>query len=71
MPIIFQNGPDLTAEDAMKSRALKALEASDSTVLRCVESGTAVPQAWADYREALREIVRTGAGEMPVRPDWP
>ena len=70
MPMIFQNGPELTAEDVVKSEAREALEASDITVLRCVERGIAVPQAWAAYREALREVVRTGAGELPARPDW-
>lgn len=55
----------------VSSVARAALEASDVTVLRCVERGIAVPEAWADYREALREIVRDGKGEMPTRPDWP
>lgn len=53
------------------SPARDALAASDITVLRCVEQGVAVPEAWVVYREALREVVRTGEGPLPERPDWP
>lgn len=55
----------------LRGQARAALEASDVTVLRCVERGIAVPEAWADYRGALRQIIRDGDGEMPTRPDWP
>ncbi|WP_426041314.1 hypothetical protein [Brevundimonas sp. TWP2-3-4b1] len=48
-----------------------ALTASDVTILRCVERGIAVPEAWADYRQALRDVVRLGEGPLPTRPDWP
>lgn len=54
-----------------RNEALQALAASDITVLRCVEVGAALPLDWIAYREALREVVRTGEGPLPTRPDWP
>lgn len=59
------------AQGALRDAARAALDASDVTILRCGERNMAVPQAWADYREALRAIVRDGAGVLPARPDWP
>ncbi|WP_426050614.1 hypothetical protein [Brevundimonas sp. SL161] len=53
------------------SPARQALDASDVTILRCVECGIAVPEAWADYRQALRDVVRLGEGPLPTRPAWP
>lgn len=54
-----------------RSEARVALAASDITVLRQVELGQALPQDWIDYREALRDVVRTGEGPVPARPDYP
>ncbi len=64
MPTLIEIGTD-------RDRARAALAASDVTLLRCVEQGQAVPEAWAAYREALREVVRTGEGPVPARPPWP
>ena len=63
--LIERPAPSLT------KRAQEALDASDITVLRCVEQGQAVPEAWATYRAALREVVRTGEGPLPGRPPYP
>lgn len=51
--------------------ARSALSASDVTILRCAERNELVPEAWADYRESLREVMRTGVGPLPDRPPYP
>lgn len=51
--------------------AQQALEKSDTTILRCMENMTAVPSAWATYRETLREIVASNIGPLPVQPSYP
>ncbi len=52
--------------------AQAALDASDRTLLRCLENGVAVPSAWAQYRTALRAIVAGGtATALPTRPAYP
>lgn len=60
---------------AMRENALVALQASDVTVLRCVENGVALPPEWAAYRRSLRAISGATAGDptrpMPVRPAYP
>lgn len=60
---------------ALQSDARSALAESDITVLRCAEAGVPVPQAWRDYRAALRLIVSSAAGDpdagLPPRPDYP
>lgn len=71
MPTAMIIRPALSAEEALREAARTALEASDVTILRCGERNIAVPEAWADYRDALRAIVRDGEGDLPVRPDWP
>lgn len=64
MPMVIEIGTE-------RDRARAALAASDVTLLRCLEEGIAVPEAWATYRAALREVVRTGDGPLPTRPPWP
>lgn len=58
-----------------QSRAKAALDASDSTILRCAENGVTVPAAWIKYRKDLRAIVsaKTGDGTqaLPPRPAFP
>lgn len=58
-----------------QSQAQAALDASDITMIRCVEHGVAVPAEWASYRGALRAIVRAASGDpgqpLPSRPEYP
>lgn len=60
---------------ALQMEALGALAESDITVLRCAEAGVPVPQAWRDYRAALRQIVSSDIGDpdpgLPERPAYP
>jgi len=68
-----------TAADAawasLKARAMAALNDSDTTVMRCYESGIALPDEWVKYRKALRAIVSASSGDgsqsLPARPDYP
>lgn len=58
-----------------QSQAQAALDASDITVLRCVEHGVTVPAEWATYRADLRAIVSASTGDatqpLPTRPAYP
>lgn len=58
-----------------QAQAKAALDASDITVLRCVEHGVAVPAEWATYRADLRAIVSASTGDatqpLPTRPAYP
>lgn len=58
-----------------QQEAALALARSDLTVLRCVEVGVQVPQAWATYRASLRAIVSAQSGDatqaLPLRPAYP
>ena len=60
---------------AYRALAQAALSESDKTVLRCYESGAAVPAPWVAYRKALRAIVGAASGDstvpLPTRPDYP
>ncbi|WP_374556013.1 hypothetical protein [Aquitalea pelogenes] len=59
----------------LQSQANTALLASDTTILRCYENAVAVPEEWANYRRALREIISTSIGDpaqtLPIRPAYP
>jgi hypothetical protein len=65
------NTPAPAPEPSPIEPARTALAASDLTVLRCVEAGVAVPEAWVAYRRALREVVAGLATTLPARPDYP
>lgn len=58
-----------------QAQAQGALDASDITMIRCVEHGVTVPAEWASYRGALRAIVRAASGDptqpLPSRPAYP
>ena len=56
----------------LRQPARLALEASDTTVVRCYSAGVTVPSEWQSYRVALRAIVAGGeASALPTRPDYP
>lgn len=55
----------------IKIKAMGMLHDSDRTVLRCLSVGVAVPAEWISYRAALRGIVSTGTGPLPVMPAYP
>lgn len=68
-PISFAGSPPDPEQIMVEARRL--LAESDVTVLRCYEAGEPVPQAWVDYRAALRLAVGTGEGPLPLRPEYP
>lgn len=51
--------------------ARSLLQASDVTVLRCVEAGVAVPAELTAYRRALRDVVDGRSNALPERPAYP
>ena len=58
----------------LNTQAKIALDASDVTMIRCVEAGVAVPAAWNSYRKELRAIA-TGkdatSTSLPTKPAYP
>lgn len=54
-----------------KGDAQTAIDASDLTMIRCVENGVTVPVAWQTYRASLRLIIKSGQGPLPGRPAYP
>lgn len=59
--------------EALAAAALTALQESDVIVLRCYESGVAVPEEWKDYRSELRSLVKKEAAKasLPTAPIEP
>lgn len=57
-----------TASIVLAARA--ALQASDRTILRCLEAGVPVPPDWIAYRVALRAVVSGRAIDLPACPDF-
>jgi hypothetical protein len=54
---------------AIRARRTALLVASDWVVTRAAETGAAVPQEWATYRQALRAI--TEQPGFPTDVVWP
>ncbi|BCF96645.1 hypothetical protein PPGU19_012140 [Paraburkholderia sp. PGU19] len=58
-----------------QANAKALLDASDITVLRCIENGVTMPPEWATYRKSLRSIVGAASGNpgqpLPTRPQFP
>lgn len=69
--IIEIETPDPEPADDTVLRATVALTESDRTLLRCFEADISLPTEWKDYRSALRKIIRSGSGTLPVRPPFP
>ncbi|WP_417585154.1 phage tail assembly chaperone [Pelagibacterium sp.] len=53
----------------LRSARNQRLTASDWVILRNLETSEPVPQAWLDYRQALRDLPDNTID--PVDPDWP
>lgn len=52
--------------------AKAALVKSDIVILRCVEAGLSVPDAWVQYRKELRSFLRNPKEKgLPERPPYP
>ena len=61
-------------EAGIKNLIRQALISSDITLLRCMESGIALPVEWVNYRVALRSLLSSTLDEstvIPVRPPYP
>jgi len=69
--IVEVSTPDPAPADDTVLRATIALTESDRTLLRCFEADISLPTEWKDYRSALRKIIRSGSGTLPVRPPFP
>ena len=69
--IVEVETPDPEPADDTVLRATIALTESDRTLLRCFEADISLPTEWKDYRSALRKIIRSGSGTIPVRPPFP
>ena len=54
-----------------KAEAQAALDKSDLVALRCFKNGVLFPAEWATYCTALRAIVVSGVGPLPVQPAYP
>jgi hypothetical protein len=63
--------PDFAA--AIRAERDKLIAASDWLSIRASDTGVALPQEWADYRQALRDITQQEgfprSVEWPVSPD--
>lgn len=59
---------------AQKNASIE-LAKSDTTVIRCIEKGSAVPEEWIAYRDALRQILSCKNDDdlkaMPSKPKYP
>lgn len=67
--------PPVKTWDDVRMAAHAALMRSDATVLRCFESGVAMPVEWKLYRTRLRAIVAAPSGDpsavLPTAPAYP
>lgn len=69
----FLDEPANSLPQPLAPAARAALDASDTTVLRCLEHAVAVPDEWQAYRATLRAIA-SGASTptaLPTRPAYP
>lgn len=58
----------------IKNLIRQALISSDTTLLRCTESGITLPVEWVNYRVALRNLLSSNLDEstvIPGRPPYP
>lgn len=63
------------AWSAYQGEAYDLMKSSDTTLLRCVEAGIAVPSGWVTFRANLRAIIGSAVGDptiaLPSRPPYP
>ena len=65
-------GPRVShAQRLVVRQARKALTDSDAVALRCFKASLPFPAEWHAYANALRQIIQTGTGTLPVRPAYP
>ena len=63
--------PEMPVIVDYKAEAQAALDKSDLVALRCFKNGVPFPAEWATYCAALRAIVVSGVGPLPVQPAYP
>lgn len=73
--VIAQAAPALSTDDAHKQlviQARNALTVSDTNILRALESGLEINDAWKSYRQALRDIINgtSSATTLPTVPTY-
>ena len=56
---------------ALVNQASQALTASDMTATRCIKAGVSFPPEWLAYVAALRVVVSSGTGTLPIQPAYP
>jgi hypothetical protein len=68
---VIQN--DLTDPDWIQWLASDAHNESDKVLLQYLESGSAIPSAWATYRQALRAMIDSPVANatLPTGPVFP
>jgi hypothetical protein len=62
---------NIIPQPTLQQLAQAALDKSDVTILRCAEVSVDVPAEWANYRKALRQLLSSGTGALPVQPPFP
>lgn len=65
----IQTPPEPVVDSRAEAQA--ALNKSDLVALRCFKNGVPFPAEWATYCAALRAIVVSGVGPLPVQPAYP
>ena len=76
--VVDKTEEEIAADTASRSANLRAardraLQASDWRAIRAVETGVAMDQEWADYRQALRDIPNAEGFpdiQLPNDPDY-
>lgn len=63
--------PEMPVIVDYRAEAQAALDRSDLVALRCFKNGVPFPAEWATYCAALRAIVVSGVGPLPVQPAYP
>ena len=58
-----------TIDYAVEAQA--ALDRTDLVALRCFKNGVVFPPEWVTYCATLRNIINTGEGPLPERPEYP